>query len=306
MYSQLKKYYTGAALNGGWAMPIAAMDSPTVPSAAQLTSLGTTVNERTTVDAKEKIAKAQGKYRATDDQVNLCLGLLYMMDSFALKAATDRDFNVRQLAMQRARALKNVYGHVIGSTIFRRIRSIFHNNKSGAMGLAADQGAYAPFSSRLVPSIGKYYRYMDGDRKMKLMRGLSWNIPPLISSRHNAMEAARKKRMRDLWTAINANRAALGLPAAAAAARRGPVPMGAMDPRWAQVMNLTNYPAPVEKDVDFDPFAGLSESVAASPTSIAGTPMQVDVRSPPGTVRPLPAEAPTGPNDVTEANGAFW
>lgn len=306
MYSQLKKYYTGAALNGGWAMPLQAMNSATVPSAAQLNSLGNSVFNQTNIDAQDKITKAQAKYGATWDQVYLCLGLLFMMDSYALKAATDRDYSVRQLCMQRARALKNVYGHVVSSTIFRRIRSIFHNNKSGVMGLAADQGPYAPFSSRLVPSIGKYYRYMDGDRKMKLMRGLSWNVPSLISSRHASVEAARKKRMKDLWTAINANRAALGLPAAAAAARKGPVPMGAMDPRWAQVFSLANYPAPVEKDVAFDPFAGL----AASPASIPSTPVMSD-GNPTGIIRPPPSGQPTGPTEVeepgsTEANGAFW
>lgn len=305
MYSQLKKYYTGAALNGGWAMPLQAMNSATVPSAAQLNSLGNSVFNQTNIDAQDKITKAQAKYGATWDQVYLCLGLLYMMDSYALKAATDRDYSVRQLCMQRARALKNVYGHVVSSTIFRRIRSIFHNNKAGAMGLAADQGPYAPFSSRLVPSIGKYYRYMDGDKKMKLMRGLSWNVPSLISSRHASVEAARKKRMKDLWTAINANRAALGLPAAAAV-RKGPVPMGAMDPRWVQVFSLANYPGPVEKDVAFDPFAGL----AASPASIPSTPVMSD-GNPTGIIRPPPSGQPTGPTEVeepgsTEANGAFW
>lgn len=296
MYSQLKKYYTGAALNGGWAMPLDVMNSATVPSDTELVKLGNATFSSTSADAQDKITKAQAKYGATWNQVFTCIGLLLLMDSYALRAATDRDYGTRQLAMQRARALKNVYGHVAGSTIFRRIRSIFHNNKSAAMGLAADQGPYAPFSSRLVPSIGKYYRFLDGNKKMKLMRGLSWNVPSLISQRHANMEARRKQRMRDLWTAINARREELGLPKPKV--RKGPTAISPFDPRWQQIFNLAEYPGAVEKDVKFDPFS----VIPSSPDIVMGTPDSVDEEDAepeiPGTKRPA-ASPPTG-------QGAFW
>lgn len=284
MYSQLKKYYTGAALNGGWAMPDL-INSPTLPTVVQLTDLGAEIIFKQTDAVANKLESAQAKTGASGQEVSLCVGLLYLIDSYTLQAATGRTWDEKQLSMERAKALKNAYVGVTGSTIYKKIRSIFHNNKSSVVALANDPSDYAPFSSGVLPSISKYYTYKDGNRKMRIARGTEWSIPQSIRERHDLNKARRTQRLREWWAKIPRTEKAPKI--------RG---IEAFNPAWASLLSSVPELVPVRQLVAAQP--GSPEVVVMTPPSVGGTPPSVggtpfqppmtDAAVPPGIFRPAP------------------
>lgn len=134
MSSWMKRYYNGAALEGGWSIansPALTSTTPVTPS--MLLKYGDSLIQAMPPDVKEKLRVVLNQV-ATAGEINanaciMAVGLVAMLDSLKIWLEwpdSDATEDQKRLMQMRWRILKNDYKNLIATKGYKKIRRFLH------------------------------------------------------------------------------------------------------------------------------------------------------------------------------------